>query len=181
MHVKNSIYRAKLRYGVPIRYHIVDSSSVDPVTGDKNIVTRVINIKKAVVMPAREIRSFVYDLAFISANKDFTTGGYFDPEDKQIIIDAVDLKIQNKIHDPQIQDYIICNNERYDIKEVQAYKERAAYFCLGRKVRGQYVVQIVTRHSGILLEDEATYVLQNKLTREVTDVLILTQTVVENP
>jgi hypothetical protein len=162
---------------MPVRYHIVDSSTVDPVTGDKSIVTRVVNIKKAVVMPAREFRSFVYDLAFISANKDFTTGGYFDPEDKQIIIDAVDLKG----HNPQIQDYIICDNGRYDIKEVQAYNNNEAYFCLGRKIRGQDVVQIVTRHSGILLEDSATYTLVDRLTRDVVDTLDLTQRLVEVP
>ena len=177
MNVKNNIYRAKYRYGMPIRFHIVDTSTVDPVTGDKNVVARVINIKKAVVMPARQIRSFVYDLAFISANKDFTTGGYFDPSDKQIIIDAKDLDG----YVPQIWDYIICGNARYDIKEVYDYYSGVAYFCLGRKVKGQIITQIVTRHNGIIFEQEAIYELQDRLTRDVSDELILTQTLEENP
>lgn len=175
--VKNSVYRLKRLYGLPVAYHIIDQHSVDPETGDKTTVLEVIYIKRAVVLRAREFRSFVYDLAYISANKDFTTGGFFDPEDRRIIFEAKDLNG----HDPQIWDYVIFQNERYDIKEVYAFENNYAFGCLARKVRGQEIVRIVQTHSGFLLEDETTAITVGKLTRDITSSLNLTQTLVENP
>lgn len=163
--------------GLPIYYHVIDEHDVNPETGEKITVLRVINIKKAVVLRAREFRSFVYDLAFISANKDFTTGGFFDPEDRRVILQASDLDG----HNPRIWDYFIFQNDRYDVKEVHELENNYAYGLLARKVRGQEITRVVTEHSGIILEHLASATIIDKLVRNPSNVLELTQTLVENP
>jgi hypothetical protein len=175
--VKNTTYRLKQLHGFPVAYHIIDQHATDPVTGIKTIVLDVKFIKRAVVLRAREFRSFVYDLAFISANKDFTTGGFFDPEDRRFIFEARDLNG----HNPQIWDYCIFQNSRYDIKEVFEFEDNHAFMCLGRKVRGQNITRINESHSGILLTDSVSSIVTDKLTRDVTSSLNLTDSVVENP
>jgi hypothetical protein len=176
-HTKNTIYRLKQRMGLPIYYHIIDEHSVDPITGEKTTVLSVINIKKAVVLRAREFRSFVYDLAFISANKDFTTGGFFDPEDRRVLLQASDLNG----HNPQIWDYFIFQNDRYDVKEVLEFENNYAFGLLARKVRGQNITRMVLEHSGLLLDQSASAVVVDQLTRSVVSTLTLTQNVLENP
>jgi hypothetical protein len=176
-HIKASIYRLKQRMGLPIDYHVIDEHSVDPITGDKTTVLSVIHIRKAVVLRAREFRSFVYDLAFISANKDFTTGGFFDPEDRQVILQASDLEG----HNPQIWDYIIFQNDRYDIKEVFEFENNYAYMCLARKVRGQDITRMVSTHTGVLFDQNTSAETVGKLIRSPNNVLELTQTLQENP
>lgn len=176
-HIRNAIYKLKHRTGLPIAYHIIDEHSVDPATGDKTTVLRVINIDKAVVLKAREFRSFVYDLAFISANKDFTMGGFFDPEDRRVLIDTVDLDG----HNPQIGDYFIFQNKRYDVKEVFEFENNFTFGLLGRMLRGQELTRMVTRHSGLLLTDAVSATVVDKLTRNVVNDLAFTQTLVENP
>lgn len=163
--------------GLPIYYHVIDQHSVDPETGEKTTVLSVINIKKAVVLRAREFRSFVYDLAYISANKDFTEGGYFDPEDRRVLLQASDLNG----HDPQIWDYFIFQNERYDVKEVHAYENNTAFGLLARKIRGQDITRMMTEHNGIIFEQSVTSVTIGKLIRSPENILSLTQTLEENP
>lgn len=163
--------------GLTIDYHVIDQSQIDVETGEKQISTSVIHIKKAVVLRAREFRSFVYDLAFISANKDFTAGGFFDPEDRRVIIQASDLNG----HNPQIWDYYIFQNEKYDIKEVYEFENNYAFSLLARKVRGQVVSRMVSEHNALLFTQSVGYEIVDKLERHVTSTLELTQTLEENP
>ena len=176
-HVRNTVYRLKRRMGLPIHYHEIDQHTVDANTGLKTTVLSVITIKEAIVLRASEFRSFVYDLAYISANKDFTTGGFFDPEDRRVILQASDLK--GKV--PQVSDYFIFNGSRYDVSNVSTFENNFAYILTAKKIRGQDVTQIVTRHSGLILEQSTSAVVVDKLTRDVSSTLSLTQTLVENP
>ena len=129
------------------------------------------------MLRAREFRSFVYDLAFISANKDFTTGGYFDPEDRQVLFQKTDLQG----HEPEPGDYFIFQNERYDVQEVHHYEDNHSYGVLARKVRGQEVTRIVTSFSSLIFEDSASYVKIGLLDRSVISSLVLEQILKEVP
>lgn len=176
-HIRRAIYRLKQRMGMPIDYHVIDQSQVDVETGEKQISTSVIHVKKAVVLRAREFRSFVYDLAFISANKDFTTGGFFDPEDRRVIIQASDLNG----HNPQIWDYFIFQDDKYDVKEVIEFENDFAFSFLARKVRGQVISRMVSEHNGLLLTQSVDYEVVDRLDRHVTSHIEFTQTLEENP
>ena len=121
--------------------------------------------------------SFVYTLALISANKDFTMGGFVDHEDRRVLIDAADLDG----HNPRIWDYFIFQNSRYDVKEVFEFENNFAFGLLARKIRGQTVTMMETRLSTLILTDSASAVVTDKLTRVITSQLAFTQTLVENP
>lgn len=174
--VKNNIYKMKRSYGLPISYYQLVEHEMTPDTGVKNTTLRKINISRAIVLRAREFRSFVYDLAFISANKDFTTGGFFDPEDRRIIIDASDAPIN---FEPNVDDFIIFQNEKHEVKEVHHFENNYAYLLLTRKLRGAIITQIMDLLTVMNLQHSVTYEIQDKLVRELKSVLNLTQEVNE--
>lgn len=167
----------KRSYGLPVDLHKIDQHSIDPETGEKTIVLGVIHINRAIVLRAREFRSFVYDLAFISANKDFTTGGFFDPEDRRMFLDARDLGG----YQPNIDDYFIFQNERYNITDIQHFENDVAYGFLLRKIRGSEVVRIVKTLNVLNLTQEASYYIEGLLNRNVETVLNITQELIEVP
>lgn len=176
-HVKRTITSFKHRYGLPIDYHIIDQHDVDPTTGDKTTVLAVHHVKKAVVMRTREFRSFVYDVAYMAANRDFTEGGYFDPEDRSIIVDAKDLGG----HEPTVDDYIIFQNKRYDVSEVAEFEVDHMFAFNTRYIRGQEVTRMLSRHSGLVLTDVVTAAIVGLLDQNVVDNLSLTDEACEVP
>lgn len=174
--INNLFYRLKFAYGMPVDLHKIDTHTLQTDTGSKTTVLEVIHIKNAVVLRARDFRSFVYDLAYISANKDFTTGGFFDPEDRRVLLDAKDLSSR-----PEIGDYFIIQNQRYDIAELYELEDNSGYDCLCRKIKGQNIVRIVSSHSGLILEQLNSETIYDKLDRTPSSELILTQEVREVP
>jgi hypothetical protein len=175
--VRNVLYKLKRSYGMPVDLHKIESHSVDPPTGEKTTILGVIHVSKAIVLRAREFRSFVYDLAFISANKDFTTGGFFDPTDRRVIFAASDLGG----YEPTISDFLIIDNERYDVKEVHELEQDYGYGVLARKLKGQNIRRIVPSHSGLILSQAVESVTSGLLERVPTSVLNLTHELQEVP
>lgn len=175
--MKRAIYKLKRSYGLPVVLQKIEQHSTDPETGVKSTVLGAIHIDRAIVLRAREFRSFVYDLAYISANKDFTTGGFFDPEDRRALVDADDLEG----YEPNVGDHVIFQAERYDIKNVFHFENNLVYGFLLRKLRGSDIVSMHTAHSGLVLTQTATSETVSKLIREATSVINLTQDLKEVP
>jgi len=175
--LKNAIYKMKRSYGLPVSLHKIDQHTVDPETGEKTTVLGVIHINKAIILRAREFRSFVYDLAYISANKDFTAGGFFDPEDRRAFIDKRDLNG----YVPTLDDYLIFQNEKWDIIEIQEFENDIAFGFLLRKIRGADIVRIERTHTALNLTQESSSITKNLLDRDVTSSLTLIQNLKEVP
>ena len=173
--LKRSVYKLKRSYGLPVQYYVVPSHNVVPETGTKTTETTLIKVRRAVILRSRQFRSFVYDLAYISANKDFTEGGFFDPEDRRILLSQSDMKG----HVPTPDDYMIIKNERYDVKEVLTFEDEAAFICLARKLRGGKIVRTETTLSVLNLTQTASVVKGSSLEQSVTSKLNLTQEVLE--
>lgn len=170
------LYKLKRSYGTPVDYYKISSHDVNPETGVKTTVEDVIHIRRAIVLRAREFRSFVYDLAFISANKDFTEGGFFDPEDRNIILDAKDLP---KGFDPNTDDYLIVKNKRYDVSAIQTFEENSAFLITARKLRSGLLVRQEKSLSVLGLTQKVTSVTVDKLLRSTSSSLSITQTLTE--
>lgn len=151
---------------------------MDPEDGDKVTVLSKIRIRKAVVLKAREFRSFVYDLAFISANKDFTHGGFFDPEDRKIIIAAADVP---KNFNPQVDDYVIFQNEKYEVKEIFHLEDNFAYGLSVRHLRGAQMVRIENALSVLNFTQEASSETEDRLIQSVVSHINFTQDLKEVP
>lgn len=89
--MRQLLYPIKRRRGEPVQIHQIDDNEVDLTTGAITKSYLTYRIKKAIVLPVNTDRSFVYDLAFIAANKNFTGGGFFDKLMTQIVIDMREL------------------------------------------------------------------------------------------
>jgi hypothetical protein len=174
--MKQVAYRFKMRYGLPAYVYEVASHSSNPESGAKSTVLGVRFISKCCILSQSEARKFVYDLAFISANKDFTTGGFFDPQDRQVFIDADDLPD----YVPQVGDFIYCQQKMYMVKDVDDTLG-FIYRLTAKRIKGGPIVHAANAHSALLLEGTASNSLQDRLTRSVSSVLVLTQTLTEVP
>ena len=176
--VRRVVYKFKRAYGLPVDYYRTESHTTDMESGDKVTVLDMTHIRKVVVLRAREFRSFVYDLAYISANKDFTTGGFFDPSDRRIVIDPRDLAVGVI---PTVDDYCIFNNSKYEVKEVFDFEDAAMYILLARKVKGSPIVRIENTYSVMDLTQAPESTIQDKLERSPSSTVAVTQTIEENP
>jgi len=118
-------------------------------TGEKDISYLTAHIARAIVQPARTSRSFVYDLAYISANKDFTSGGFFDATDRRVIIDAADLPADWELDNDQ---FVIFDNRRFDIKGFYEFEANMGFILMLRETKGQKMVRPLDAVSILSLE-----------------------------
>jgi len=142
----------KRSYGLPIDLCQQTLGQTNLETGEKDITYMKAHIARAIVQPARTSRSFVYDLAYISANKDFTTGGFFDASDRRVIIDAADLPTDWELDNDQ---FVIFNNRRYDIKSFYEFESNMGFILVLRETKGQKIVRLLDTVSILSLEQSA--------------------------
>lgn len=113
-------------------YHLLDQSK-NVTNGTVTKSWQRIVIRRAIVLPAREIREFAYDLAFIAANKNFTYGGFYDTALRRFIIDWDDLPGGLMISK---NDRIIYEQRRWDVKELSNSAELRFTSPIGEVVDG---------------------------------------------
>lgn len=90
---RNILYRLKRRYRQTVNFYIPTGHTVNNTTGKMERDFTTIVVGQAVVLPERVDRSFVEDLAYIAANRNFTSGGYFDRHRREILVDKDDMSI----------------------------------------------------------------------------------------
>jgi len=110
------IYRLKRTYGTTLTLWNPDTATHNLETGVINRTFDVLRIRRAVVLQARMIRDFEYDLSYIAANKNFTYGGFFDHRTRWIIIDGKDISSGFEPHEDM---HIVISSKRYELKEIQ--------------------------------------------------------------
>jgi len=143
----------KRTYGLPITLYSQTLGVTDPKTGKKSSTYQRAEIRRAIVQPARHTTSFVYDLSYISANKDFTTGGFFDTSDRRVIIDGKDLPLDWEM---DLDQFVVFNNKRYDLKSINEFDLRLGFILVMREVKGQQIVRIETCHSVLTMQQSVT-------------------------
>ena len=139
-YIRATLYRMKRSYGLPIDICQQTLGQTNLETGEKDITYMKAHIARAIVQPARSTRSFVYDLAYISANKDFTEGGFFDSTDRRVIIDAADLPVDWELDNDQ---FVVYDNRRFDIKGFYEFEANMGFILLLRETKGQKMVHLV--------------------------------------
>lgn len=111
----------------------VASDTYDLETGDITAGSTVYTIKHVIVLPANLSRDFVYDLAFIAANKNFTMGGFYDQQDRVFIIDKREIKA----YTPTQSDFINHNGVRYNIIKVSVTEDDSSYLVQAKNAEGE--------------------------------------------
>ena len=129
--VKLIIYRLKRNFGVSIQLVRLSDITNNIRTGAMSQTKQTISIVRAIMTATRQLRDFVYDLAYIAANKNFTQGGYFDASDWTAIIDAKDLP---RDFVPTLDDYIIYDGKKYNFKEVHPVAKKYAWLIILKQV-----------------------------------------------
>ena len=114
--IKRILYRLKRQFGQEIVYSRNTTNTVNYRTGAITRAGTDVTIKRAIVLPARMIRSFEYDLTYIAANKNFTYGGFYDDSSRLIIVDRKDLKASALT--PRINDTVEFNGRSWLVKQV---------------------------------------------------------------
>lgn len=89
---KQILYRLKRNFGQSVIFHIPIQNEYDITTGQIEREYKDVPVRRAIVLPETMKRLFAYDLAFIASNKNFTYGGFFDKQTRNIIVDKKDLK-----------------------------------------------------------------------------------------
>jgi len=111
--IRRVIYSLKKTLGFPVSILVLASIDQDLQTGEIDHSDRVINIRRAVIATAKEVRDFAYDLSFIAANKNFTYGGFFDISQRIMILDGKDLPSD---YSPSINDRCVYDNHRWEFR-----------------------------------------------------------------
>lgn len=151
--LRRVVYRLKRIYGLPVDLYKITPGETDYETGEKSAVYNKVHIKRAIVQPARLHRDFVYDLAYISANKDFTGGGFFDVSDRRIIIDAKDLPIGWV---PTLNQFVIIGAKRYELKSFYEFEADMGYILVVRETKGQRIVRVEEASSILTLRQTSS-------------------------
>jgi hypothetical protein len=145
------VYRLKRRFGVPIQLLKRTSTSVDIETGRKTIVKAFVNVRRAIVLPTREHREFFYDLAFIAAAKNFTYGAHIDSSERRFILDRKDLRGWAV----EVGQWIVYQNQRYDVKEVSDFEEDRSYYVLAKQSVAAATGEVVEVGDTLAIGDDA--------------------------
>jgi hypothetical protein len=129
----NTIYSLKRRYGSSLTYRSFVSKTRDLDTGAIAQVCFSINIRLALIFPEKMARQFIYDLAYVAANKNFTYGGFFDSKTQLIALDYIDLGLV----EPKVDDHVILGNERFEVKKVVDYPEDRVALIIVERLENQ--------------------------------------------
>ena len=112
------LYRLKRQFGERLEIVWRTSDTIDWDSGDISRDRDSVTVKRAIVMPEKQDRSFQYALAFIATNKNFTYGAFFDTVRRLFLIDDKDLPADFRI---EVGHYIVYKNSRYEILKVDDF------------------------------------------------------------
>lgn len=124
------IYALKRKEGFAIQVIKTGNADIDACTGDLNIDLEIIDVRYVIMIDGSLMKSFVYDLSYIAANRNFTTGGYFSKDTQFFYIDRRDLKNKGLTEDDMdTSTYIrvMKNDHVYKCKTLHNYEDDTAY------------------------------------------------------
>ncbi len=156
--IRDTLYRMKQDYGVPIKYGIFVSNITDPDTGLNEVIKKVFLIKRAIQFPTKLLRKFAQDIAYLAANKNFTYGALFDEKVSLFMLDARDLP---RGFEPAMNHFLFVNHQRHVIKTAELLEHNCGFLLTTETHEGanpfeEHPDRVTSR---VLLQQEVTYVL----------------------
>lgn len=131
--IRDALYRLKLDYGVLVDVYKLNSSETDYDTGLKTEDITKTRVRRAVKMPAATLRSKYVSPYFTQTNKPFITkGDGWDEVTDLFIFDGQDLRN----YDFALQDWIIHDSVRYEVKEIEELGNKAGWAVLTTLAKG---------------------------------------------
>lgn len=138
---KRMMYKLKRDMGIPVSYYQPIQNDQDVETGEITRDYTVIQIRRAIVFETRQLRSFIYDLSFIAANKNFTMGGYFDVTDRLVAFHKIDVP---STFVPSNNDHMVIKHRKYMVKEIAELEDNEILAFKVKEIKGLIVREFHT-------------------------------------
>jgi hypothetical protein len=121
--IKNILYQLKKDWGIAMDLRN-QTSVVDRKTGmtQKSYVS--LSVRRGILLPVKLTPSFVYDLSFIAANKNFTYGGLFGAGSRVVIVDGSDVPSTFTVKEDT---QLIIAKAVYSVKNVETLVNKLGY------------------------------------------------------
>jgi hypothetical protein len=149
--IRHTLYSLKRQYGGRVDVYKLSAADTDYETGVKTYTRSVVTVTKGIVLPVQIKREAVQGISTISANKAFVYGGTYDAGTRTFILDTRDLPANYEI---VMDDWLIYNGRRYDIKNISEFEQHAAWIVIGKEVKGVRPEQIIHMTMENLLDVE---------------------------
>lgn len=134
------LYRLKREYGLPIAVRHPTQNDSDAQTGKITRVYDIYKITRAICLPTDMMRTFVYDLTYVAANKNFAYGGLFDKNTKIFIFSKKDLKKDGVQLDLASDDDLISKGRKYDIISFDETEDNTSYLVKAKMLDSSTII-----------------------------------------
>ena len=134
------LYRLKREYGLPIAVRHPIQNDSDAQTGKITRTYEVYKITRAICLPTDMMRTFVYDLTYVAANKNFAYGGLFDKNTKVFIFSKKDLKKDGVMLDFGTADDLVCKTRKYDIISIDETEDNTSYLVKAKMLDSSTII-----------------------------------------
>jgi len=132
--IRRVLYALKRQYGGQIDVHKLNASETNARTGRKQQTVTVTRIKRAIVLPGHTARKAIRGISLISANKTLVTGGTYDSQKRDFIIDRRDTPGLPAL---TADDWIVYQGRKYQVAEVDAFEFDAAWIVTAKELVGE--------------------------------------------
>lgn len=132
--IRRVLYALKRQYGGRIDVHKLGESATDVRTGRKQQTVTVTRIERAIVLPGHTARKAIRGISLISANKMMVTGGTYDSQKRDFIIDRRDAPNLSAL---TADDWIVYQGRKYQVAEVDAFEFDAAWVVTAKELVGE--------------------------------------------
>lgn len=157
--IRQTIYKLKRLYGAKIVVYKQGTKETNIQTGVITWTGREAHtVNRAIISPAKLDRQQVQTISMISADKQFVYGGTFDRGARWFYIDPQDLPTGHEI---LMDDWIVYNGKKYEIKTVKDNEFDSLWEVLGVELVGVTPEQIynLTAYNIVDLDQTADGVL----------------------
>ncbi len=139
--LKQAIYQLKHEYGAPVQVYKIDSAATDYKTGVKTATKSVIDVRRAVVMPATTMRKFFQGISYLSASKPFASQGGqgWDGTSRAFIFLGSDLPG----YEWEVEDWIVYRSKKYEVSEIEALEFDTGWMIMGKEAKGNAPERII--------------------------------------
>lgn len=139
--IRQTLYRLKRSYGMPLVIYCQSAETVDLTTGAKTVTKIDYSVSRAVMLPVNVLRQNLFTGGSTEANKSFSYGGILQLGDRIVVIDSRDLPAGVTIG---LENYFaVVQNRRYEVKSVEELDCNAGYIVVLRELKGARVFQFI--------------------------------------
>lgn len=120
------LYSLKRLYGLPITIFVPGDDSYNLETGSVSRTYTRYRVAKAIILPSKETRNFVQK-----------PGGYFDVDERSIVIDRKDIDIELDLNM-----HLEYANRRFEFSKILETEDNKAYVLIVKKLSGSSTIAI---------------------------------------